>query len=374
MLPDGRIWVQGFHAAQDLVSMTPFLTSGGAVEQPLLAYSSTPLNGQMANGGALVLDCGRHGAFVVSVKCDGKVEHRARKFGGGVELRLYNGLAALRGASLNGRWLMRPVAFDGNDDGAFGQVFIEGAVDGPYHDAACMLHEELESVGGELTRLSVVGPYLGLRHMTSPDEDTAAEAARGLKVIEDALASRLAPPSCTSLKVRVYQVPAGIELSAGLVEGEPAEADVAQLEADGGVLLLSRTQRFEFGQSQDLYDLKLQSLVTGYSGWTSKNSAAADPETNTVVTGAQLRFILTQGQGGRAMVQLRAGVITGEGAQTVDVGTGDGAVRKIQRSLSGLTQLESTAGLKPGQSFAAICPSAQREGGLIVIVIERMRE
>lgn len=361
-LPDGTLWVQGWHAQMVWLGARKLMTSGGEVELPELAYSWTPVSGVIANGGGLVIDAGEGNRFLVSASCDRVIRDHALKLEDGSELRLLNMTGILRSTALSTRWLMEPRTTEVFGDASWPQVFMDGPEDGPYNDAAIHVSENWNI--GEV-RIRTVGPLLGV-HMPAAGQDEWTDSQR--KRAEQLLAMRDTTDRCV-LRVSTFEVADDAALPAGVLQGRPSATDMQELTALAGKAGLSRELLMRHGHLLDLLALQLSNHVRSYEANSAKGVSALDPVIATIVTGTQLRLSANPVAEGVLNVSLRAGVTTGDAGFEQVKGAGGW---HVERKTCAVTQAHFNQDLKVGEKCATVCPGPGPTGRLVVIVIERI--
>jgi len=371
VMADGRVWVQGWHAARNLVSLRKMQTVAGEIELPTSGYRYTPMSAVIENGGAALIDTGASGRFMVSVLASGNVPDLRLDCGDAGELALLNVTGALNGYAMGSRWLMTPNTVASMDDAEFHQVIFEEYVDGPYNDAAITVYERLAENGGA-RELSVIGPLLGMRSfpLDPEDPDTAAERKRQ----DNALATMCQVREAVSLRMRTIRVPANSKLAAGLLNGEPSNVDIAELESLADrVSVADRLVCAGLEQNMDLLDTRISAHLHGYSVNSATEVAIHDPEVRSLLLGSQIRWVTREGVDGAVLLEMRAGVTVGsEKFEPIEV-TLAGKKFEIERSRSNLVQARFSGELKVGGSISHIVPASGTQDELLVFVVSRIR-
>lgn len=364
-LSDGRLWVQGWHASMKLNEMRQFETSAGTVELPDLSYSFAPVSAVIENGGAAVIDAGPAGRFMVRTKCDRVVKNRELKLDNGNTLRLLNCIGAMRGAGLGGFWLMNPTSSALMEDSLFPQVMLGDVIDGPYMDAAMKIADELEGNGIEL---EVMGPYLGV--IAESGEDFDDDDLRELHEITARLAATPAAPETASVRITAYSVADDSDLPAGILNGRPDAADLAEVESLASKTLFDRVSMNLLRQQVDQFEVRLATHLRAYDSCTATGVTALDPQVGTIVLGEQIRWQARDAGDGRMRIEVRTGITVGCEFEQVNVGT-DGLF--VERSRSALTQARLADELKIGERMSSLSPGVGVDGELVVIVVERLK-
>lgn len=364
-LPDGGLWVQGWHADMALNRMRKRATSAGEVELPDAAYRYSPVSAEIENGGGVLLDAGDNNRLLLVARCDRKVQDHEYKAPDGTILRLLNVAPALRGHGLADAWVMTPNSEQWLGDGRLPQVFLEPPVDGPYNDAAILLCETMDA---DYIRLQVVGPYLGVRIEPLDPEDTETAAMQRREL--EKLAMSRDPHAPVAVRVSTYKLKDSSQLPAGLLMGRPSAADEAELKTMAGTPTSTRLMASRTFQACDQIDLRLMAMLRDYNSATATGVAANDPQIGTIVLGSQLRWSATPADDGKMQLELRAGVTVGP-TEVQRINPED--PHSIERSTSALTQLRVVDELAVGERMAAISPAAGLDGELIVIVLERLK-
>jgi hypothetical protein len=362
-LPDGRLWMQGWHAALTPNRWRTQPTTGGNVELPDTRYRFVPVSAEIDNGGAVILDSGEGERFLVQARCDRVVQDHELKCDDCSIVRLFNVVRALRGHGLSDEWIMTPNSGQVLGDGFLPQVFLDQVEDGPYNDAAIWISNTLES---QNVMLEVIGPYLAVSvdGLTLEDPDTRAEYERLVREIER-LRTR---PSSVAVRVTALQLADDAALSAGILSGRPTALDVAELKAVAKPKL-DRIMASMPGQANDLLNLRLAVHVRDYETSTATDIAVDDPIIGTLVQGEQLRWVTRDLGEGKMRIEVRAGMSVGPDDFEV-VKLREGVV--IERSRSSLAQMHATDDLAPGERFSTISPAAGADGELIVLIVERL--
>ncbi|MBX3461460.1 MAG: hypothetical protein KF696_16055 [Planctomycetes bacterium] len=360
-LPDGSLWVQGWHAEMALNQLRKRTSSVGELELPDTSYRYAPVSAEIENGGGVLLDCGDGNRLLLVARCDRTVRDHEYTDADGTVYRLLNVAAALRGHGLADAWVMSPNSEQWLGDGRLPQVFFEPPVDGPYNDAAIML---CESINPDTLHMAVVGPYLGvrLRVLDADIDGDAPQQQHELAMIN----LHRAPHAGVAVRVSTFQLKDSTELPAGLLLGRPSGADVAQLGKPTSVrLMASRT-----GQAIDQIDLRMIAMLRDYSSVTATGVASSDPTVGTLALGSQLRWVATHADDGKLQIEMRAGVTVGP-TEVERVDPKD--PHSIERSKTSLTQIRVVDELAVGERMAAISPAAGLDGELVVIVLERLK-
>lgn len=361
-LPDGTLWVQGWHAQMEWQGARKLMTSGGEVELPELAYSWTPVSGVIANGGGLVIDSGEGNRFLVSASCDRVIRDHALKLEDGSELRLLNMTGILRSTALSTRWLMEPRTTEVFGEASWPQVFMDGPEDGPYNDSAIYVAENWRI---DEVEVHVVGPLLGVQ-LPATGEDELTDAQR--QAAEKLLTNRETTDRCV-LRVSTFEVADDAALPAGVLQGRPSATDMQELTALAGKAGLSRELLLRHGHLLDLLELQFSNHVRSYDANSAKGVSALDPVIATIVTGTQLRLSANPVAEGVLNVSLRAGVTTGDAGFEQVNGAGGW---KVERKRCAVTQAHFNQDLKVGEKCATVCPGPGPTGRLVVIVVERI--
>lgn len=365
-LPDGRVWLQGWHAKATEGGMRRLETTGGMVELPRVDYSYTPVSAVVDNGGGAILDAGEHGRFLVRASCSRDIRNHTLELDDGSRLKLINCLPIMRGHGLGGFWLMNPNSERVMNDGAFAQVMLDDVVDGPYNDSAAYMVDELYSVYDDV---HVVGPYLGLRLPGTGEPDLMADAARLEAMIHDIGDA----PRMVGVRISAWEIADDSGIPAGILDGRPADVDLAELRTlAGDGSSLDRISAAMLDQRTDVLDVRLSAHVRDYDSVSATGAIGYDPVIATLVTGAQVRWTARDAGNGRVSIELRSGITAG-GHEFEQVATGVGGQGfSIERSSSALTQARFSDELHVGERMAAVSPGAGTEGRLIVIVVERV--
>lgn len=371
VMADGRIWVQGWHAARKLASLRRVKTVAGDIELPTSSYTYTPVSALIENGGAAVIDTGASGRFMLSVAATGTVPDTRLDCGNGRGLALLNVAGALRGHALGSRWLMTPNTQSALDDTGLQQIIFEDYVDGPYNDAAMVAAEEIGNFGGARD-VFVMGPLLAVRTWPIEAEDTATQSDRARQ--DSALAAMSRVRDTIALRIRALRVPAGSALAAGLLNGAPTEADLADLESIvPRTTVADRLLSTGIEQNMDLLDTGISSHLHGYTIQTATEIVLHDPEVRSLLLGSQLRWVTREAVDGAVTLEMRAGVTVGSDRfEAVEV-TLDGKKFQVERSRSNLVQARFSGELKPGQSMSHIVPASGTQEELLVFVVSRLK-
>ena len=365
-LSDGRLWVQGWHAAMNLKEMRKFKTNAGTIELPDLSYSFAPVSAVIENGGAAVIDAGPAGRFMVQTKCDRVVKNHELKLDNGNTLHLLNCVGAMRGGGLGGFWLMNPTSSALMEDSLFPQVMLGDVIDGPYMDAAMMIDEELEHNGLDL---EVLGPYLGV--IEGSGEDFDEDELRALHETTARLKGTPAAPETASVRITAYSVADDSNLPAGILNGRPDAADVAEVKSIAGEALFDRVSMNLLRQQVDQFEVRLATHLRAYESYTATGITALDPQVGTLVLGEQIRWQARDAGDGRMRIEVRTGItVGGEKFERINVGT-DGL--EVERSRSALTQARLADELKIGERMSSLSPGVGVDGELVVIVVERLK-
>ncbi len=375
VLPNGRLWLQGWHASMKLIEMRLMDTSCGRVELPHLGYSHTPMSITLDSGAAGVLDAGAAGRFMVIANCDSSVPSRKLEAGRGRTLELVNATGCLRGQGPNGRWLMTPTQGGLIADGLpIEQIYVEEPVDGPYNDGAkhlCERLSELACAEGTI-ELSVVGPFLGVR--TLPPTDDAEAITRHearARAFREALETINAEQKSAIIRVRAWVVAPGQNVPEGIIDGKPSEKDLDLLSAMHAPVL-DRIAATLVDQRVDFMDISLAAHVRDYETTIATQTSGQDPWIGTLVLGKQVQWLARPAADGRVMLELRAGVTTGD-EKFESIAWGDDKKWFIERSKSDLAQIELSGEMGQGDRLATVCPGGGGEGSLLVIVAERSK-
>lgn len=374
VLPDGKLWIQGWHAAMRLAEMQQFETNCGRVELPRVSYSYTPLASVLPRACGTVLDAGPGNRFLVIADCDAAIKSRTLKPNAGTTLSLMNVTGCLRGMAPVTGWLMTPNRMEVMGDGiSFDQVFVEQPIDGPYNDAAAFMKEYLEGrQSSDWFQFQVVGPFLGIRGFAPvDDEEMMKEFNSHAALVATDLEVALSEPAQTTIRVRAWVVSPGEGLPAGIVDGAPSERDMATMVALGQPVL-DRTTTALGGQRMDFLDLAMAAHVRDYQTMVAQQAAGMDPVIGTLVTGKQVRWNARSLEAGLVRFELRAALTVGDD-KFENIPWGDERKWSVQRSKSDLSQLEMISELAVGGRSATVSPGAGAEGSLIVLVAERVR-
>ncbi|MCB9893123.1 MAG: hypothetical protein H6839_01585 [Planctomycetes bacterium] len=366
-LSDGRLWLQGWHASMKLNQMRSLGTSAGDVELPDVSYSFAPVSAVIENGGAAIIDAGKAGRFLVKAECDRVIPNREMKLNNGTTLRLINCVGGMRGQNLGGFWLMRATAGTLAEDTMFPQVMLEDVVDGPYRDSALMYEDELDN---EWFRARCFGPYLAV----------VLDSGEGLESDElaerDSLLKRLdaIPPAPETVGVRItaFEVSDDAALPAGVLNGRPATADVAELRAlAGGKAAFDQVSSNMLRQQVDNLQVRLATHLRGYDSQSATGVTALDPQVGTLVLGEQIRWQARADEEGRLHIEVRSGITVGStDFDKVEFGN-NGLI--IERSRSALAQARLADDLLVGERMASLTPAVGADGKLVVIVVERLK-
>lgn len=370
VLADGRVWVQGWHAASTLQSMRKQTTVAGDVELPTSTYTYTPVSAVIENGGATLIDAGASGRFMVTVTASGPVASAVMDCGQGRDLRLLNVTGALRGHALGARWMMTPNTQEAMHDSVLRQIMIEEYVDGPYNDAAMFMADRAQEFNAN-REVSVMGPLLAVKSWALEDDaETLAERAR----MDASIAASCRVHDSVALRVRAVRVPAASALNAGLLGGSPTEADIVELSAMAGrVNVTDRLLCAGMDQNMDVLDTRIASHVHGYNTSTATEIVVHDPEVRSLLLGSQLRWVAREAVDGAVALEVRAGVTVGpEGFEPMQV-TLAGKSFFAERSRSNLVQARFNGELKPGQSMSHIVPASGTQDELLVFVVSRLK-
>lgn len=366
-LSDGRLWLQGWHAAMKLNQIRAFGTSAGGIELPEVSYSFAPVSAVIENGGAAVIDAGQSGKFLVRAECDRVVRNHELKLPGGETLRLVNCAGSMRGHGLGGFWLMNPTSSALMEDSMFPQVILEDIEDGPYLDAAVRIADQLDHAPFPLR---VIGPYLAALIPSGedlPEEDRAqlVETAAQIDAIPVA-------PETVGVRITAFEIADDAELPAGVLNGRPGAADVAELKTlAGDQVLFDRLSMNLLRQQVDQFEVKLATHLRDYDAQSATGVTALDPQVGTLVLGEQIRWQARSAEDGRLRVEVRSGItVGGREFEEVSVGT-EGLT--VERSRSALTQARLADELAPGERMACVSPGAGADGQLVVIVVERLK-
>ncbi len=361
-LPDGNLWVQGWHAAASCNEIRKTNTSGGDVELPNLRYTWTPVSAVIDNGGAVVIDAGQGERLMLSARCDRTIKDQTLKLEDGTELMLLNMTGKLRSHGLNTNWLMTPNMNQSFNDGTAPQIFVSDPEDGPYNDAAMHAYERWVA---DTIPVHVVGPLLGVVMPDAKDDEEMQTAVRRTKAL---LADRDTSDRI-SLRVRTFEVADDAALPAGVLLGRPAAADIAEL----GTLSKGGMDRLVALRQQhllDLIDVRYANHVHNYSVSTATGISAEDPEVAALVTGAQIRLAVNPVGEGVVNVNTRVGITAGDD-RFEEIKTASGWA--IERKRIATTQAHFNDDMKVGDITATVCPSAGPTGRLVVIVVDRVK-
>lgn len=361
-LPDGTLWVQGWHAAASCSEIRKVSTSGGEVELPNLRYSWTPVSAVIENGGAVVIDAGAGERLMLSARCDRTIKDQTLKLEDGTELMLLNMTGKLRSHGLNADWLMTPNMNQSFNDGTAPQIFVSDPEDGPYNDAAIYACDRWNA---DEIPAYVVGPLMGVV-MPNANGDEALETA--VRRARTAMAERDTGDRI-SLRVRTFEVADDAALPAGVLVGRPGAADIAELGtlSKGG---MDRKVALRQQHLLDLIDVRYANHVHNYSVSTATGISAEDPEVAALVTGAQIRLAVNPVGDGVVNVNTRVGITAGDD-QFEQIKTASGWA--IERKRIATTQAHFNDDMKVGDLTATVCPSAGPTGRLVVIVVERLK-
>lgn len=358
-MPDGNLWLSGWHVAMTENAMRKRLTSGGHVELPDVGYRYSPVSAEVANGGGVVIDAGEGNRYLVVARCDRLVNDRQFKCDDGRVISLLNVGGALRGYGVSQSWIMTPNSSQMLGEQMLPQVFIEPIEDGPYNDAAIFLVEMLED--GEVY-MNVFGPYL----LMAQDEDNADAHAAVLATIN----SKRAHAETISLRISAFEVKGDAAIPAGVMLGNPDANDIAELKALNGKPVFSRTVASRTSEAYDMMDLRLMTHVRDYETHTATGVAAEQPVIGTIVLGTQMRWIARPTPEGLMRVEVRTGTTVGP---TELEAVRQGNTWEIERSRSALTQTRMSNDLAAGQGAASISPAAGPNGELLVLIVERLK-
>jgi hypothetical protein len=366
-LSDGRLWVQGWHAAMKLHQMRSAATDAGTIELPEVSYSFAPVSAVIENGGAALIDAGPAGKFLVRAECDRVVRNHELKLPDGETLRLVNCVGSMRGHGLGGFWLMRPTSSALMEDSMFPQVILEDIEDGPYLDAAMRLSDQLDSAPFQLRAL---GPYLAV---LIPSGDELLEEDRAYR---DDFVARIdaipAAPEVVGVRITAFEVKDDAALPAGVLNGRPSAADVAELKAlAGGKALFDRLSMNLLRQQVDQFEVKLATHLRDYDSHSATGVTALDPQVGTLVLGEQIRWQARSAEDGRLRLEVRSGITVG-GEQFEKVAVGNDGLT-VERSHSALTQARLSDELAAGERMSCVSPGAGADGRLVVIVVERLK-
>lgn len=361
-LPDGRLWVQGWHAAMKHTAMRTTETSAGNIELPEVSYSFAPVSAVIENGGAALIDAGQSGKFLVRAECDRVVRNHELLLDNGNTLRLINCAGTMRGHGLGGFWLMNPTSSALMEDSLFPQVILEDNEDGPYLDSAIHVSDQLAEAGIESRSF---GPYLGVALRMAVNDPEYEQVRARLDAIPVA-------PETVGVRITAYEVKDDAAIPAGVLNGRPDAADVAELRAlAGGNALFDRLSMNLLRQQVDQFEVKLATHLRDYDSLSATGVTALDPQVGTLVLGEQIRWQARSAEEGRLRIELRSGItVGGERFEKVAVGN-DGLT--VERSRSALTQARLADELAAGERMACVSPGAGADGRLVIIVVERLK-
>jgi hypothetical protein len=366
-LSDGRLWVQGWHAAMKLTRMRTMETNSGVIELPEVSYSFTPVSAVIENGGGAIIDAGPAGRFMVRTECDRVMKNHELQLENGRTVRLINAVGSMRGHGLGGFWLMNPTSSALFEDSMFPQVMLEDIQDGPYFDSAYGLCETLD---GDYLALRCFGPYLAAVVPNREEwvDNQRAELESGIAAL-DAIP---VAPATTAVRISAYEVPDEAALPVGILNGRPSAADVAELRAlAGDKASFDRVSVSALRTQVDQFEVRMATHLREYDSSSDTGVTALDPAVGTLVLGEQVRWQAREAQDGRMRLEVRSGITVGAAEfEKVAVGK-DGLM--VERSRSALTQSRLADELAVGERMAAISPGAGANGQLVVIVVERLR-
>ncbi|MBX3472919.1 MAG: hypothetical protein KF754_00875 [Planctomycetes bacterium] len=371
VLADGRVWVQGWHAARKLESMRKLPTVAGDVELPTATYSYTPVSAVVENGGATMMDAGPAGRFMLTATASGTVPDTRLDCGQGRELRLINATGTLRGHALGSRWMLSANTQEAIHDSMFGQIIVdEEYVDGPYNDAAIFMAENLD--GFAAVEPYPVGPLLGLKMHPLDEEDSEGLAERA--DFERQVKAMCTQRDTVGLHARLVRVPAATALAAGLLNGAPTTAEIAELVATKGRVMVSdRMLSAGLEQNMDILDTRIAAMVHGYESVTATEIMLHDPIVRSLMLGSQFRWVARESGDGAVALEMRAGVTVGaEEFESVEVKLA-GKGFSVERSRSNVVQARFGGELKVGQSLSHIVPGGGDNDELLVMVVTRLR-
>lgn len=361
-LSDGRLWVQGWHAAMKLNQMRSATTDAGGIELPEVSYSFAPVSAVIENGGAAVIDAGPAGKFLVRAECDRVVRNHELLLDNGNTLRLINCVGSMRGHGLGGFWLMNPTSSALMEDSLFPQVILEDIEDGPYLDAACGISDQLAEAGIQSRSF---GPFLGVALRMAVNDPEYEQVSARLNAIPVA-------PESVGVRITAYEVKDDAALPAGVLNGRPSAADVAEVKTlAGGKALFDRLSMNLLRQQVDHFEVKLATHLRDYDSHSATGVTALDPQVGTLVLGEQIRWQARSAEDGRLRLEVRSGITVG-GEQFEKVAVGNDGLT-VERSHSALTQARLADELAAGERMACVSPGAGADGRLVVIVVERLK-
>ena len=361
LMPDGRVWVHGWAASQELVSLRRVETTKGSIELPRVRYGFAPFSALLENRGGIIIDEGDAGRTLLVCEVEGSMPNRTLECGTHHSLGLVNIAGMLVAETAEFPWLA-----GGDSEGQLHE--LGRTLDGPGHNggrfyalsgASERLAAGLALTCENLGQAFSFGPYLALR-ISQPDRDSGTPPSEEFETSHQELATTLARINagrqCLSLRVMAWRIDAKTQLPETVIGGKPTPAELQAL----GVAGFDRSVTGLVDQTLQLLDFEIAArlLESGRAGM--------------LCWGTQARLSLRAAPEGRVALELRLGMAEGD-RKLEAVETGTPAARSThERGVRLLAQGDLSGTLAVGEATSCVVP-APSESGWLVIAVQRLR-
>jgi len=347
LLPDGRLWLQGWAAQLENVTSREVATRCGKLECPRGNYAYTTLGALIENSGGAILELGAQRVLVIC-SIEGAMPNRTLECGTRTTLGLVNVATAVVAQCPAMPWLCAP---------AIGQTRLGRAVnDGeswPQSNVASFtavsLATRLSYEGEVLGAIVALGPYLGVRITENEGDCDIEDFQRARNSVATLLKALNAGPMAAEINVRAWRVKnVPEELAAGA-------AGLKELSALGAPVF-ERTSAGLPGQFNYAADIEAAALVVGDGGV---------PEVGVACWGSQCAWRVVAGANGPE-IELRLGHVEGE--RTIKLGLGGKA--EFERASRLPAQAELGGALGQGALRYVVVPASD---GYLVVAVRRIK-
>lgn len=351
LLPDGRVWLQGWCSRLEITETREVRSSCGKIECPRVKYSHAPLSALIENNGAALIDEGAHGRTLLVCSVEGTLPNRALDCGTRTTLGLVNVTSTLQGALPGLPWLV------GANRGA--TKLGRSADPAEAWAQPCVLHAATNAMANQLAYESQVlgaivalGPYLGVRitEAGGDSESSPEEFEATRKQLSETLKAINAGRKPIELRAQAWRVK---KVPAAIAQGNATPKDLQEL----GAAAFERILQGLPGQVLGLADLELAALITG---------DGPAPELGVAAWGAQLQWLARESAGGTA-IELRLGLVDGERKlKSVE----ESGMVKFERATRAPVQAELNGTLAANSVLCSVVPDGE---GYLVVAVQRVR-
>jgi hypothetical protein len=347
LLPDGRLWLQGWAAQLENVTSREVATRCGKLECPRGNYAYATLGALIENNGGAMLELGAQRVLVIC-SVDGAMPNRTLECGTRTTLGMVNVAAAVVAHSPAMPWLCAPATGPtrlgraANPEESWPQSNVASY-------AAVSLATRLAYEGEVLGAVVALGPYLGVRITENEGDCDIEEFQRARTSVATLLKALNAGPMAAEINIRAWRVKnVSEELAAGA-------AGIKELSALGAPVF-ERTSAGLPGQFNYAADIEAAALVVGDSGV---------PEVGVACWGSQCAWRMLAGALGPEF-ELRLGHVEGE--RTIKLGLGGKA--EFERAGRLPAQAELSGPLGEGALRYAVVPASD---GYLVVAVRRIK-